>query len=140
MNCFTLALNTATSLFIVPAIQKAWCKHDYLSTYVFSWTFVLSTLMHLTETKHGLQPPVLAEYSQLFLNADRISSFLTFAYGLYLVRNASRADILGLVPRLAAGTVALRLGEWTSDLWLYNLLHTVWHWCAFTTLHRILDL
>lgn len=36
------------------------------------------------------------------------------------------------------GFLALRLGEWTENLYLYNALHTVWHATAFGALYQTL--
>lgn len=94
--------------------------------------------MHATETKHGLNPLFLAEYSDLFLNFDRGLAFLTFLYGCYRASDFPLKTLTPIAVQLAVGTIALRLGELTSNLWLYNFLHTIWHFAAFDALRQVL--
>jgi hypothetical protein len=133
MNNFTLIFQTVTNLFVVPAIKILLSRErTYGAAFIF-YVMVISSLMHLTETKHGLQPFVLADYSQLFLTLDRISSVVSMCYGVYLIRE-NRVPFNKILPSTIVGLCCLWLGERTADLIWYNIFHVAWHASAYYTL------
>lgn len=136
MNTFTLALNTATNAFAIPSIVNCWTRNRKVGFGITLTSFIASCLMHITETKHGLRPLFLAEYSNLFLNIDRLTSAFSFAYGIYSIRAMNFYQIRPLFAEFLIGLIALRTGEYTENLILYNLLHTIWHYTAFHVLDK----
>jgi hypothetical protein len=146
MNNLTLALNTLTNGFALLPLQSCFRKKDYFGTGIIFVSFCASVMMHVTETKHNLIPPFLREYSNIFLNADRTAALAVALYGGYLTYNAYSSGTLTLalfrpiLLKFAVGTIALGIGEIASNLVVYNVFHTIWHYCAFTALDDVISL
>lgn len=139
MNTFTLALNTATNVFGLFPVISCW-KQDRKIGFVITLTsFIASCLMHITETKHELRPLFLAKYSNLFLNLDRLASAFSFSYGVWCMRKMNYEQIHPLATQFLIGTLALKFGEHTKNLYFYNILHTIWHYAAFGVLNRVIE-
>ena len=136
MNAFTLALNTATNVFALFPVVNCWKQNQELGFVITLSSFSASCLMHLTETKHDLKPYFLANYSKTFLNLDRTLAACSFLYGIYCVRNMNFTRLQPLLLEGTIGVLALRLGEWTKNLYLYDVLHTIWHYAAFDVLNK----
>lgn len=136
MNTLTLVLNTATNLFAIPALLTLYRK-DMIGFSLLLSSFIASCLMHITETKHDLKPFILKDYSNIFLNIDRVLSHLMVAYTLYLVRNVPLHNLMCPAIKFAISGIALGIGELTNDLVLYNILHTGWHYGAFSALNCV---
>lgn len=118
------------------------------------------TGMHLTETKHHLAPPALADHSQDFLNADRVVSLVLGSYyGIKLVLTAwysvssqppSFLFKLFQIKRFGfdhcfwtagvglLGLAAMGIGETSFNTFTYPLLHTFWHASVYTVLYRLI--
>ena len=138
MNNLTLIANTLTNAFAFYPINVALRQSNYIAAGLTSSSMLASILMHATETKHQLIPPVAGEYSEHFLNIDRLMSVLLISYGVYHVSKISPYLLLAPGLKLITGTICLRLGEMTSNLPLYTLLHTIWHYCAYTSLGDVM--
>jgi predicted membrane channel-forming protein YqfA (hemolysin III family) len=103
-----------------------------------------SFLMHLTETKHQLDPIYGRRYSYMFLCLDRVMSYLVGSYCLYRfyqrysdIPHPGTIIMTGLV-----GVGVLKLGEIKTQVPLFNYiiypcLHTIWHGCVYYVLYRV---
>jgi len=89
-----------------------------------------SALMHISETKHELDPGKdWRLWSNDLLNLDRgfaYASTIYFGYKWYCGPQSQRA-----LWYLGLGLPAMWLGELTTTRWLYGGLHTIWHLCAY---------
>jgi hypothetical protein len=135
-----LFTNTFTNIFALVPVFKLYKKKHYGGSILLLCSFTASCLMHITETKHGLRPRYLKEYSNLFLNIDRVFGVLVF---LYFTRLALQQPINTLIPilvRFVIGAISSFIGEVTTDLYWYLALHTVWHYCAFTAVGCVVNL
>lgn len=94
-----------------------------------------SALMHISESKHGLDPGLFwSPWSNWLLNADRGVAVMVSFYGLWLwARNGRSMSTLGLA---LAGLCASALGELTDSLFWYGTLHTGWHVAVYTAMYR----
>src|SRR5207253_7669283 len=108
-----------SNVFGVPAVVAALSRNHYGNAFVVVGAMVASFLMHLSETKHSLDPgQLLAPLSRSFLNFDR--AYTVAAIFWFLPQWASSDH--GWWPSLlilAVGWAALRLGELTSHLATY---------------------
>jgi hypothetical protein len=159
---------TASHVFFMPAAYVQWYKctsgplidsdvldssssasmasssHRYENTIEFI-KFVLiigvmmaSSLMHISETKHGLSPDrygitscgrCLTRYSTTFLRCDIImASFTTLFYFIFGWFDHPFQWTIFVV--LAIGGILMHTGEKTMDLVLYFRLHASWHACV----------
>lgn len=103
--------------------------------------------MHMTETKHGLKGLCLREYSELCLNADRFFAGLTGIYGLYLFYYNPHKTVMQVsVPFIGMicgglpiiGAICGGLGEMTTNLKLYMILHCLWHLLAYVSIALVI--
>jgi hypothetical protein len=109
-------------------------------------TTVSSMLMHISETKHhlpGISP--FNEYSNHFLDLDRITSKLALLYGLYLCYyNSHKINIIWIIIMLF-GCICLFLSEqiYNLDTWDHTfkfiVLHSIWHIIAFKIMSVVLS-
>lgn len=138
MNNLVLIVNTITNIPALFASYELYKKSRYVGVVLSLSSFTASCLMHITETKHNLIPFVLKEFSNTFLNTDRILTLLLSLYGLFLYgSNYDKVPFYPLLLRGSIGIVCLRLGELTSNLVLYTLLHTIWHYCSYSSLQFV---
>jgi hypothetical protein len=142
LETFTLASVTLTNLLAVPAIFKLWKCGRIFGSLLTATSFSASVLMHITETKHNLPGLCWSSYSNIFLNIDRVFAGLTGLYGCYLYFDKNKnLPISGYdttpVLTLLLGSLCLKLGEMTNNLYAYNLFHNIWHYCAFKSLEQV---
>ena len=101
---------------------------------VFMMAFMVSasTLMHLSEVKHGL-PGIYPfnMYSTLFLWGDRISAFVCASVISYIIITNQN---WGLLMFASSGLLLGGLSELASDKILFMCLHIVWHFVAYISL------
>lgn len=140
MNDIVLCINTATNVFaLLPAIT-AYRRQMYKTSLLLSTSFVASSLMHITETKHDLIPFFLKDWSSVFLNLDRGIALLVFLTSSFiLVERANKLPYKTILAKGCIGLLCLGLGEITKSLPLYTALHTLWHYYAFTSVNDILS-
>ena len=102
----------------------------YTDLFVFTMSLFCSILMHISETKHGLNPlpKVLNKWSYTFLNADRTMAIIAICY---FSKYLSRDLVHKLKNYLALALLSSFIGEQTSNLWLYSIMHTIWHFVVF---------
>lgn len=107
-----------------------------------------SALMHISETKHTLVPPLvcLQDWSQTLLNIDRL---VTYTAGPYFIYKFWRAcdDIHSIWKKsivwvFVAGALALRAGEYKTKWPMFNyviypLLHTIWHAAVYYLIYHL---
>lgn len=111
-----------------------------LDWYYGAVAMTLSTLMHLTETKHSLNPLILMEYSHIFLNMDRLMTYIIapiYINRLWRYPGRIRLALFGI-----AGMIALRIGEIrTSNIifncYIYPTLHCFWHFTVYTIMFML---
>jgi len=136
MEKFTLITVTASNIFgIIPCISLFNTKR-YGGTVLVASACLASVFMHLTETKHGLKGLFLKEYSNMFLNIDRVLAIMTGLYGLWLFYNNPRKNIYQLAFPLI-GAISSFVGEQTTNLPLYTFTHCIWHALAYYSLHLV---
>jgi hypothetical protein len=101
--------------------------------------------MHISETKHHLRPYFFKRYSQVFLNLDRGIAVLVFLYiaGLVVLDVSAKGQLdhryLAIAGRFLLGALASGLGELTNNLYWYLPLHTIWHYCAFSSITAVVN-
>jgi hypothetical protein len=89
-----------------------------------------SVLMHMSETKHNLEPgPVWRKWSQYFLNLDRVSAVSASIYFTLLWQQNNYPIISVLL--LIKGLIASGIGEMTNNQIIYLICHTIWHIDAY---------
>jgi len=136
METLTLISVTASNIFgIVPIISLIATKRYYGVGLVTS-AVVGSIFMHATETKHKLPGLFLAEYSNIFLNIDRVVAYCTGLYGLYLFYTNPTKTITQIITPLIGGALAFA-GEQTENLSLYTICHIGWHLLAYIALNLV---
>lgn len=90
---------------------------------------VASTLMHLSETKHGLNPGSFwMPWSHVLLNVDRVCAVLAFLYFLHMGWQCR--NTYGLKEQIMLFAIAGAfnvMGEQTTWLPLYVISHLLWH-------------
>ena len=102
----------------------------FYESYLLVLTILASTLMHLSEIKHGLpgiQPFNL--WSCYFLQFDRIMAVMSGIYVAYQVL------VMGIPINWLIGIVGLILGLLSErvnhgQIW-FAITHIGWHWAAF---------
>jgi hypothetical protein len=111
-----------TNLLAIPAICYAKCTfQQFLALAVM----IASSFMHLSETKHGLHgiSPFFDQYSNLFLNIDRMVSIVGVFYMVNNLYNNIQFWIYGII-----GVAAMAIGEKRGvSVIVYVYLHTIWH-------------
>ena len=131
---------TLSHILALPGIYLSYNTRYYTQDYVDLFVKLIITLnsilMHISETKHQLKPDFifLKEWSNIFLNMDRLSAVLGFMYffyfrfypyvmdwGFYNLRSEfSVYHFFSILPFLL-------IGEYTNNLYIYVICHIVWH-------------
>lgn len=128
----------ATNVLGWPALVKA----RGMEKIIVGSIMMASTMMHISETKHTLIPPIscIQDISNMLLNIDRL---VTYTAGPYFIYKFWRLYQEPLVWIFAVGALALRLGEYPIKGRLFNyliypLLHTVWHACVYYLIYHLI--
>lgn len=107
-----------------------YAKWNMLPTWIMLGSIMASCIMHISETKHGLNGMGrFAHISHAALNVDRF-----FAVALALTCLLSVVFWQNWVmysTTFLALSVCLFLGEKTKNLTYYTALHTIWHLGVF---------
>lgn len=121
-----LAFSNVVGLFVV-----YYARHSQLCVGLVMFA---STMMHLTETKHGLRPiwQELTRQSSFWLNVDRFVAVCVFLY-LLPVWLVHKERMLVFVM-FAIGAVYSYFGERTMNLAWYTVLHLAWHLLVYASL------
>lgn len=104
-----------------------------------------SCFMHLSETKHGLEPlaPFRAADSSLFLNLDRLVAvvaamwFGTLLFGEVKAGNMTDDKFVSMLIVGLLGFMCMLVGELLSNQTLYMLLHLVWHASVYSIMYQL---
>lgn len=91
-----------------------------------------STLMHLSETKHHLQPALFGSWSRYWLDYDRLITSTIGPFYVWFAWRQNKSRDVKLWSTFLVGAVALRVGEYRTDNAHFNyiacpILHTIWH-------------
>ncbi len=111
----------ATNVSVVTTIVHS---RDEFHTAMAISAAIASTLMHLSETKHGL-PGIFPfnQYSMWFLNIDRCMALLASMFLIYYHWHNVTLWTYGVI-----GLICMALSEYRhTPLWLFCYLHTAWH-------------
>lgn len=143
---FTHIYQTITHIFAYECFQTTqfmyhntlYSKQAYTSYFILVISVMCSMLMHITENKHRLKPFCTPKYSNICLNLDRIGCIITIIYFLKLWLLSPNFNLMPFIEILV-GLIFLSIGEITSNIYLYNITHTIWHFFAFKTLNTILE-
>lgn len=124
----------ASNIFGLPAVILAYHRQHVGNALVIVAAIFASVMMHLSETKHSLEPmPPLKTRSLLFLNVDRTVAMLTFLWFLpqwsFMLHGVQTPLIW-----LASGTIAMALGELCLHPLPYLALHLFWHFAVYRVL------
>lgn len=114
--------------------------------FILSIPAVISSLMHLSETKHHLScVPFFDHYTNIFLNLDRIMSYVL---GSYMTYRWYFCGIIAPWHLIVPGLICVALGERIRfksvrrqilfDRYVFPVLHTIWHLCAFKIMDMML--
>ena len=103
---------------------------------------VSSFLMHMSETKHSIDPGFhWRSWSRTFLNFDRLVVLTSLCYFTYLcwdkVWSITALDMWGTG---LVGIICNLIGERTESLGLYGLLHLAWHFGGYYLITRAMQL
>lgn len=106
-----------SNLMAIPCLIKTTNSNHQLMIYGIMFS---SSLMHLTESKHQLQPLIFPQYSNLFLWIDRIVAILGIVYfaPILFTKNIKTIQKIGILG--GVGLLASFLGEQKSNNWYYN--------------------
>lgn len=101
-----------------------------------------STLMHLSETKHGL-PGIYPfnQYSQLFLDIDRVVAIASFIYFLqiFICKYSEGSINNGDILLISTGFLCLTISELNiTPQILFIILHTIWHFIAYSFMYYLM--
>lgn len=129
-------LVAASNLFALPTVI-AMLDHP-LQMLLVNLVMTASTLMHLSERKHGL-PGIYPfnEYSRFFLWCDRLLAYAAVAFFLSLVYQHWASSYVKWVTAYAI--VGLAFGLYSETLagnnhLLFCITHIAWHFIAYTGL------
>ena len=138
----------ATHVFAIPLLRTAvgmamgaapTAARGIVASIVTIASVTASVLMHLSETKHGLDPgPRWRSLSGVLLDIDRAAAVTTaLCFAWWWVTSPRR----GWEPLLwlGLGLVCSWVGEQTTRVPLYVSVHTVWHAYAFHAMHLVLQ-
>lgn len=138
----------ATNVLGWPALVKA----RGMEKIIVGSIMMASTMMHISETKHTLVPPLscLRDISNILLNIDRLVTYTTGPYFFYKfwrlyrpAENWKSPHQESVVWIFIVGALALRLGEYPVKGRLFNyliypFLHTIWHACVYYLIYHLL--
>ena len=129
----TLGIVTASNVFSLIPIFSFLRTGRYGGALITGCASIASIFMHISETKHELPGLWLAKYSNYFLNIDRFFAGIAGMYGLFLFyTNSNKTTSQVALPLV--GSLTLFIGEHTTDLPLYTITHTIWHFIAYYSL------
>ena len=132
---YTLAMS---NLLMLKPLRYAHYQDDKLSALVILFTAIASYAMHISETKHSIDPgPFITPWSYILLNVDRVMALISAAYF------AQKWIMLGYpsypARLMVAGAICSFLGEKTMNVPLYTLLHLIWHYTAYASMAEVLS-
>lgn len=141
MNNWVLAINTVTNAFFLNPLFAAYARERWLTCALIASSFFASCAMHISETKHHLNPHrTLLPYSTLFLNIDRFLGFLMFLNGLSLAYQIMSFKLICPGLLFLVGVGSCLVGELTQNWTVYTIAHTIWHYAASTSLQMIIEM
>lgn len=133
---FTLVTVTLSNVFGLIPIVSLYDTKRYYGTMLVTSACLASVFMHATETKHNLDGLLLKQYSNTFLNIDRVLAIMTGLYGLWLFYTNPNKNICQIIFPVI-GAISSFIGEQTTNLPLYTLTHSIWHAFAYYSLHLV---
>ncbi len=133
ITLLTLLIVTVSNIFGLFPIQSLVKSGRFYGAILVTGAVIASIMMHATETKHKLPGLFLAEYSNMFLNIDRVLAYLTGLYGMFLFFTNPNKNVWQIVAPVVGATSCF-IGERTENLLLYTLCHVVWHALAYGSL------
>lgn len=123
-------------------LTRAYYKSSIIDVVLIPIVMGFSFLMHISETKHRLNPYFLKNFSQLLLNMDRIMSYTCGSYYTYRFILLDRSNQEIILPVFLLGAVCSRIGEMKFDSLVFNyfyypILHSIWHFSIYFSLNYI---
>jgi hypothetical protein len=108
-------------------------------TLLIANAILASTLMHISETKHGLTGvPYLNMFSQLFLNYDRLSAVTLVIHTLVTTDFDKLVWLIRTVyPYLALLALFLSENVLVYNVYFFAVTHSCWHILAFHCLYLL---
>lgn len=137
MKGVTHYILAASNILGLPALIRACTWTD--KALVFS-IMAASTLMHISETKHELDPPILKDWSYALLNVDRgvaLTAGMIFAWKFFQIHYNRQVQVLavGFLGALCMLLGEIKTSNPTYNNLVYPSLHTIWHasvyYCAY---------
>ena len=132
-------LTASNGLGLIP-LWYYYRQHGFdLTTFLVSCIVLSSSMMHMSETKHGIEPGVTwRRWSMVLLNVDRGVAYVSVAYfGWMTLRNNDPVLAMTLVGVFLFGVIFMLLGESTTNVRIYTLLHLVWHIVMYSCLYGL---
>ena len=119
------------------------CNH-WLDRLVVAAVMTASTLMHISETKGGLDPGAFWQpYSARLLNIDRAVAVAATLYGVWLewpIGGGIRHEYMLRLARMAVGTTILgEMANHTQRRAIYVCLHVIWHTLVYELLMMVVS-
>lgn len=135
-------LLAASNLFGFWALKKA---REDITFYMVLTVMVASTCMHLSESKHNLEPlpPFYRGDSSFFLNIDRFVALAASFWFLSLFMTACKAgevteeQFVAIFTTAFLGFCCMLVGELVMDQALYTALQLVWHAAVYSIMYRL---
>jgi hypothetical protein len=122
-----------------PKMYQNDSRNKFLELTLIGSSMIGSTLMHLTETKHGLPGLFLQQYSNHFLWLDRITAVSIGTYVCY--RMYKKRKLLN-AENIATGVVGLILGflseKVVTNQTAFMILHSLWHGFAYVLIDKVI--
>lgn len=136
---FNLVTSLSNVFGLVLLSKAVFSTGNYIDIAVSGLTVLASTLMHLSETKHGLPGYCLVKYSNRLLWFDRIIAYFAGSYAVkkiyyrpeYLTRNFIISGIIGLASLFVSE-------NYFKNNYYIALSHSIWHFCAYKCLNHVL--
>ena len=107
----------------------------WMEIFVVAGTMAASMAMHLTETKHRLNPGTMfLPYSGMSLNIDRTMAVMATLYLLPKWWNMQFLPKMDILALFCGGLLFSAVGELTNSLKVYVVCHTLWHVVVYSTM------
>jgi hypothetical protein len=115
-------------------IYPVYYSSHFSIRWITSLIMFASTMMHLSEIKHGLQPsiPFFNQYSLWFLNLDRLVTVCSVLYFIPMWWYHHDCDLIVTIFMLAL--LIGWISEQSIDLFTYTLGHLFWHMMIYLLL------
>lgn len=131
-------LIASSNLFGAVPLSHTIRDKKFIESLLLGGLMAVSSLMHISETKHQLVPPLFQNYSSLFLNIDRgLSYIIPILYYKKIYNNLSNIWPLGLIGIVCLGIGEIKTKNFNFNRIIYPILHIIWHFCVYKIIDQL---